>query len=646
MKPRADGPAPGAMGPEPYARSRMSPQDGGREISAGRARASGLGVWMRSIATVIVVVCAPLSLALGPAEAASAHQSTAATGSQWAAQSPMPVISRGVPAYTNDSCAVASSANDSSYDTQWWTCATPSTAAPLYLAYDLSGVPVANRGQVLVLWFNDPQTMQYDYTYVEVHPCCTWKAFGIPSGYTLEANAAPGGTLPTSGWVALATVSGNALHSRQHSLNLSGYNWFRMNVTASVGSTKDYGVILNLDIHDASAGFQDDWIFYGDSITEGAMAHQSHREFGGTGKWAQLINAARPSNFPAFEAGAIGGTLSADGVKSIHGWLALFSGRYVGLAYGTNDAIWAVSPATFYANYVTLVQAVLAAGKVPIVPKIAWGCTPEILANVPALNQKLDALYTAYPQIVRGPDLWSYFQANQSLISGDCIHPTGQGSFGMRKQWADAMLSRVYSPPTLQLSASTATPTAGQAFSMTVTAKNSDGTTATGYTGTVHFTSSDSSSGVVLPADSTLTNGQGTFSATLTTAGSQSITGTDTVTASITGKLTVNVGPAGAASLILDAPSGAKAGQAFAVTVILKDQYGNVATGSRRTVHFATRDPLPTVVLPADYPFTAADAGTHPFSVTLWTPPSETISATDTANASLTQFRWVNISLI
>ena len=372
------------MVPETYAKSRMSPQDGGREISAVKARASGLGVWMRRIATVIVVVCAPLSLALGPAEAASAHQSTAATGSQWAAQSPMPVISRGVPAYTNDSCAVASSANDSSYDTQWWTCATPSTGAPLYLAYDLSGVPVANRGQVLVLWFNDPQTMQYDYTYVEVHPCCTWKAFGIPSGYTLEANAAPGGTLPTSGWVALATVSGNALHSRQHSLNLSGYNWFRMNVTASVGSTKDYGVILNLDIHDASAGFQDDWIFYGDSITEGAMAHQSLSEFGGTGTWAQLINAARPSNFPAFEAGAIGGTLSADGVKSINGWLALFSGRYVGLAYGTNDAIWAVSPATFYDNYVTLVQAVLAAGKVPIVPKIAWGCTPEILAKLHA----------------------------------------------------------------------------------------------------------------------------------------------------------------------------------------------------------------------------------------------------------------------
>ena len=700
---------------------------------------------MQSIGTVILIVAAPLTFALGPSQTASAHESTAGARSQWAAQSPMPVISRGVPAYTNDTCALASAANDSNYDTQWWTCGTPSTGAPLYLAYDLSGVPAASRGQVLVLWYNDPQTMHYDYTFVGVHPCCTLVPIAIPSAYTLEGNAAPGGTLPSSGWVALATVSGNALHSRQHSLNLTGYNWLRMNITASVGSTKDYGVILNLDIHDASAGFQDDWIFYGDSITEGAMAHQSLSEFGGSGTWAQLINAARPSNFPAFESGAIGGTLSADGVNGINGWLALFSGRYAGLAYGTNDAIWSVNPAIFYDNYVTLVQAVLAAGKVPIVPKIPWGCTPPILANVPSLNEKIDALYAAYPQVIQGPDLWAYFQANQSLMSSDCVHPTGQGSFGMRKQWADTMLSRVYSPPTLQLSSSTATPTAGQAFSMTVTAKNSDGTTATGYTGTVHFTSSDSSpgvalppnstltsgqgtfsatlikagsqtitgtdtvtasitgtlttsvraapasrlvlasaatptagtsfsfnvtaqdgfantdtayagtvhftssdssSGVVLPPDSTLTNGQGPFSATLTTAGSQSITGTDTVTASITGKLTVNVGPAGAASLILDAPGSAKAGQAFTVTVTLKDQYGNVATGYRGTVHFATSDPSPMAVVPADYTYTVADAGTRQFSVTLWTIPSQTVSATDTVNASLTQFKWVNVNLI
>ncbi|MGA3882053.1 hypothetical protein ACPCYY_19660, partial [Bacillus pumilus] len=59
------------------------------------------------------------------------------------------------------------------------------------------------------------------------------------------------------------------------------------------------------------------------------------------------------------------------------------------------------------------------------------------------------------------------------------------------------------------------------------------GNVATGYTGTVHFTSTDGIA--VLPADTTLTNGVGTFSETLDTAGSQTITATDTAHGAITG---------------------------------------------------------------------------------------------------------------
>jgi len=55
----------------------------------------------------------------------------------------------------------------------------------------------------------------------------------------------------------------------------------------------------------------------------------------------------------------------------------------------------------------------------------------------------------------------------------------------------------------------------------------------TGYSGTVHFASSDGSA--ILPANSTLTNGARTFSATLNTSGNQTLTATDTVTPSITG---------------------------------------------------------------------------------------------------------------
>ena len=70
----------------------------------------------------------------------------------------------------------------------------------------------------------------------------------------------------------------------------------------------------------------------------------------------------------------------------------------------------------------------------------------------------------------------------------------------------------------------------------------------TGYTGTVHLTSSDAQA--VLPANYTFTGadaGTHAFSVTLKTAGTQSITATDTVTVTITGTqsgITVQAGPA------------------------------------------------------------------------------------------------------
>jgi len=75
--------------------------------------------------------------------------------------------------------------------------------------------------------------------------------------------------------------------------------------------------------------------------------------------------------------------------------------------------------------------------------------------------------------------------------------------------------------------------TVGSPFNFTVKALGQSNATASGYTGTVHFTSTDGSAS--LPANSTLTNGEGTFSATLNTGDNQTITATDTVTSSITG---------------------------------------------------------------------------------------------------------------
>ena len=83
--------------------------------------------------------------------------------------------------------------------------------------------------------------------------------------------------------------------------------------------------------------------------------------------------------------------------------------------------------------------------------------------------------------------------------------------------------------------------TAGNSFSPTITVKDAYGNVATNYTGTVHFTSTDSQAG--LPGNYTFTsggddNGVHTFTngVTFKTAGSQTFTATDTLTSSITAR--------------------------------------------------------------------------------------------------------------
>ena len=123
-------------------------------------------------------------------------------------------------------------------------------------------------------------------------------------------------------------------------------------------------------------------------------------------------------------------------------------------------------------------------------------------------------------------------------------------------------------------------------------AEDAGGNTATGYTGTVHFSSTDAGS-PVLPTDATFVggdNGTRTFTAgfTLKTAGGRTVTATDTVAGSVTGTSgTVTVSAGAAARLAIGTqPSGtATAGTAFAQqpTVRVEDAFGNLVTGDSTT---------------------------------------------------------------
>src|SRR5204863_8539233 len=154
--------------------------------------------------------------------------------------------------------------------------------------------------------------------------------------------------------------------------------------------------------------------------------------------------------------------------------------------------------------------------------------------------------------------------------------------------------------------------TAGSPFSITVTARDVNENVATGYTGTVHFTKSDSGAGSSVPGDYTFTVGDAgvhtfTNGVTFVSAGSQTVTATDTVTNTITGSANVNVASSPATHLSVVAPAATTTGSAFNLTVTALDQFNNVDVNYVGTVHFTSSDGAAS--LPANYTFTGGDAG-------------------------------------
>ncbi len=174
------------------------------------------------------------------------------------------------------------------------------------------------------------------------------------------------------------------------------------------------------------------------------------------------------------------------------------------------------------------------------------------------------------------------------------------------------------------------TVTAGTAFNLTVTALDSYGNTATGYTGTVHFTSTDNKA--TLPTDSSLIGGMGGFSVVFKTAGSQMVSATDTVTTSINGTTSpIQVSPGQAAIFVVTGtPSAVTAGTNVNFTVTALDTFGNTATGYTGTVGFTTTDTLATA--PANSTLTS---GVGVFGVTLKKSGNQSLTATDASTGSI-----------
>ena len=178
---------------------------------------------------------------------------------------------------------------------------------------------------------------------------------------------------------------------------------------------------------------------------------------------------------------------------------------------------------------------------------------------------------------------------------------------------------------------SPASAVAGSVFNFDVTPVDDMGNAVSDYSGTVRFTSTDGKA--ILPANTALGGGTGTFSATLETVGPQTITATDMAKTMITGATSSISVAAGPSRFSVTAPAIAIVGTAFSVTVTAVDGSNNPVTDYSGRVQFTSTDGQ--AVLPSNSPLTSG-TGTATFSVTLKTAGTQTITATDIATASLT----------
>jgi Domain of unknown function (DUF4082)/Fibronectin type III domain len=417
---------------------------------------------------------------------------------------------------------------------------------------------------------------------------------------------------------------------------------------------------------------------WGGGEFSGQTAYDSHFSHPGVTYVASSGDSGAPISWPAASADvvAVGGTAltvdSSNNWSSETGWSGSGGGpsAYVskpayqtGVVTGTTtranpDVAYDASPSTGFSVYDTFLGSgwYLVGGTSAGAPQwaglFAIANQGRAIAGQPAIDatSPQEALTILYGNAATG----AFHDITTGTSTGSPNYTAGPGYdfvTGIGTPLANRVVQALdgnvsTSGDHLVVTATTSTVTAGASLSVTVAAQSSGGTTDATYRGTVHFTSSDGQA--VLPADYTFTAsdvGAHTFSLTLKTAGTQSVTVTDTSSSAAAATLPgVVVSPAAASQILLTGlPSAAVVGTPMTLTVTLRDPYNNTATGYTGTVSFTSTDAQ--AGLPAAYKYTAGDAGSHTFSLSLGTPGTQTVTVTDTAAGLSATSAGVAVSL-
>ncbi len=181
---------------------------------------------------------------------------------------------------------------------------------------------------------------------------------------------------------------------------------------------------------------------------------------------------------------------------------------------------------------------------------------------------------------------------------------------------------------------------AGEMFPLTVTAVDKSGKTMTNY---LHMTKLSSDDGTPEPTFTFMASEQGVHmvGVTINKTGMHTITASEVGNDNFNGKITVNV-QSGLMMVMTGIDPSVTTSTPLTAHLQLVDSAGNVAPDYTGTVAFTASDSV--AYLPAQYTFTAADAGQHDFTVTFNTVGAQMVNATDTVTTAITASANTNVS--
>jgi hypothetical protein len=214
-------------------------------------------------------------------------------------------------------------------------------------------------------------------------------------------------------------------------------------------------------------------------------------------------------------------------------------------------------------------------------------------------------------------------------------------TYTVQQEFSNLQNDCVSAPPVLQLTPS-ANIALGSSFGLNLSVRSSTSSSnvLSGYTGTVHFTSSDP--GAILPADYTFKAadaGSHDFIATVNTAGSQTITVRDTTITGFTGSTTVSAATNVARALRISIQGNAATGAPATLVVDAVDALNGLVPSYSGTVRFTSTDA--GAVLP---PNTVLTNGTGTFTATFNTVGPQSLTVTDVGNPTLTGTNQVRVA--